>query len=71
MNELLAREKGTLYLMRRDRRAPYYEQSGFRHVDINQLPSDFRKEFLIGRIITSLISIFQKDRIRVIPMKSE
>jgi N-acetylglutamate synthase-like GNAT family acetyltransferase len=69
MNEILSREQGTLYLMCRDRRAPYYEQFGFRRADVNQLPPDFRKEYRIGKIITSLISIFRKDKIRVIPMK--
>ena len=71
MNEILSREKGTLYLMCRDRRTPYYEQFGFRQVDVSQLPSDFRKEYWIGRIITTLISMFRKDRVRIIPMKRE
>jgi N-acetylglutamate synthase-like GNAT family acetyltransferase len=69
MNEILARENGPLYLMCRDRRAPYYEQFGFRRADVNQLPPDFRKEYRIGRIVTSLMSIFRKDKIRIIPMK--
>lgn len=71
MNEILSREKGTLYLMCRDRRAPYYEQFGFRQVDAGQLPSDFLKEYRIGRLITSLLSIFRKDRVHIVPMKRE
>lgn len=71
MNEILSREKGTLYLMCRDKWAPYYEQFGFRRADENRLPADFRKEYRIGKIITSLISIFMKDKIRIIPMKRE
>lgn len=71
MNEILSREKSTLYLMCRDKRAPYYEQFGFQQVDVNQLPSDFRKEYSIGRIVTSLMSIFRKDKLRIIPMKRE
>src|SRR6266545_3615449 len=62
MNEILSREKGTLYLMCRDKRAPYYEQFGFRQVNTDQLPSDFRKEYGIGKIITSLMSAFMKDK---------
>jgi N-acetylglutamate synthase-like GNAT family acetyltransferase len=69
MNEILARENGPLYLMCRDRQAPYYEQFGFRRADVNQLPPDFRKEYRIGRIVTSLMSIFRKDKVRIIPMK--
>ena len=71
MNEILNREEGTLYLMCRDKWVPYYEQFGFRQVNIDQLSSDFRKEYQIGKIITSLISVFLKDKIRIIPMKRE
>lgn len=69
MNEILSREKGTLYLMCRDKRAPYYEQFGFQQVNTNQLPSDFRKEYWLGRFITTLISLFGKDKVRIIPMR--
>src|SRR5919109_2951281 len=68
MNELLARETGSLYTMINQRWAPYYEQFGFRRVEVDQLPTDFRQEYWIGRIVTSLISLFQKDKIRIIPM---
>jgi len=69
MNEILSRETGTLYLMCRDRRASYYEPFGFRRVDIDQLPPDFRKEYRIGRIVTSLASIFSKDKVRIVAMR--
>ncbi|HEX9385844.1 MAG TPA: GNAT family N-acetyltransferase [Anaerolineales bacterium] len=69
MNEILSREKGTLYLMCRDKRAPYYEQFGFRQVTTNELPSDFRKEYRLGKMITTLISAFGKDKVRIIPMR--
>jgi N-acetylglutamate synthase-like GNAT family acetyltransferase len=71
MNEILNWEKGTLYLMCRDKWTPYYEQFGFRQVNIDQLPCDFRKEYQLGKIITFLISIFMKDKVRIIPMKRE
>jgi len=71
MNALLACETGPLYTMVNEKRAPYYEQFGFRRVDVSQLPADFRKEYRIGRIITTLISIFRKDKIRIIPLKRE
>jgi len=71
MNELLSREAGTLYLMCRDKRAAYYEQFGFQRVAVGPLPPDFRKEYWIGRTITSMVSIFRKDKIRIIPMKRE
>jgi amino-acid N-acetyltransferase len=71
MKALLARETGPLYTMVNEKRAPYYEQFGFQRVDVNQLPSDFRKEYKIGRIVTTLMSIFSKERIRIIPLKRE
>ena len=71
MNEILIREKNTLYLMCRDKRAPYYEQFGFRQVNANELPSDFRKEYRLGRMITTLGSVFWKDKVRIIPMKRD
>jgi len=71
MHEILSREQGALYLMCRDMRAPYYEQFGFRQVAVDQLPADFHKEYRIGRIVTSLMSFFSKEKVRIIPMKRE
>lgn len=71
MNELLARETGPLYTLVNQKRAPYYEQFGFRRVEVNQLPADFRREYQIGRIVTSLLSIFSKEELRIIPLKRE
>ena len=71
MNELLARETGPLYTMVNEKRAPYYEQFGFHRTEPNQLPADFRKEYWIGRIVTSLISLFRTERVKVIPLKRE
>ena len=71
MNELLARESGPLYAMVSEKRAGYYEQFGFRRVDLNQLPADFLKEYRIGRIVTTLISLFRKERVRIVPLKRE
>jgi N-acetylglutamate synthase-like GNAT family acetyltransferase len=71
LDELLAREAGTLYTMVSEKREAYYEPFGFRQVDARQLPTDFRKEYRLGRIVTSLMSAFRKERIRIIPMKRE
>ncbi len=71
MRELLTRESGSLYSMVDQRWLPYYEQFGFRQVDVSQLPPDFRKEYRIGRTVTSLISFFSTQKIRIIPLKRE
>lgn len=68
---LLARETGPLYTMVNKKRSPYYEQFGFQQVDVSQLPSDFRKEYRIGRIVTSLLSLLSKERVRIVPLKRE
>jgi N-acetylglutamate synthase-like GNAT family acetyltransferase len=69
MEELLARETGPLYTMVNEKRAPYYEQFGFQRAAVSQLPSDFLKEYRIGTIVTSLRSLFRKDRVRIVPLK--
>lgn len=71
MKALLARETGPLYTMVNEKRSSYYEQFGFRRVEVSQLPSDFRKEYRIGRIVTTLFSLFRKDRVRIIPLRRE
>lgn len=71
MNELLAREKGPLYTMVNEKRAPYYAAFGFRREAVNRLPLDFLFEFLLGRIVTALMSLLGRERLRIIPMKRE
>ena len=71
MNELLARETGPLYTMVNPKRASYYEKFGFQPVVVSQLPADFRREYRIGRIVTTLLSLFRKEKIRIVPLKRE
>ena len=71
MKALLARETGPLFTMVNEKRSAYYEQFGFRRVEVSQLPPDFRKEYRIGRIVTTLFSLFRKDRVRIIPLRRE
>lgn len=69
LEELLARENGPLYTMVSEKRTSYYERFGFRRVDVHQLPSDFHREYRIGRIVTSLMSMFRKEKVRIVPLK--
>ena len=69
MNAILDQEKGPLYLMCRDKRTYYYEPFGFRQLEVNQLPADFKKEYRIGRVVTTFLSMFRKDKVRIVPMK--
>jgi hypothetical protein len=47
----------------------YYEGFGFQDVKLSELPSDFYNEYLIGKVITTLIAIFTFKDINIIPMK--
>ncbi|MDQ2691156.1 MAG: GNAT family N-acetyltransferase [Chloroflexota bacterium] len=69
MKGLLAGEAGPLYTMVNENRAVYYEQFGLRRLDVSQLPADFGREYRIGRIVTTLMSLFRKDRVRIVPLK--
>jgi amino-acid N-acetyltransferase len=71
MEELLARETGPLYTMVNEKRAPYYEKFGFRRVEVNELPGDFAREYRIGRIVTALMPLFGRERVRIVPLKRD
>jgi N-acetylglutamate synthase-like GNAT family acetyltransferase len=71
MNEILSREKGTLYLMCARRRKKYYEQFGFRDIKPADLPGDFYREYLIGKVVTTFISIVTFRDLNIIPMRRE
>lgn len=71
MHEIIAREKDTLYLICNKKRKTYYEPFGFREVKLTELPRDFLKEYLIGKVITTLISIFTLSTLNIVPMKRE
>ena len=71
MNTILSREKGTLYLMCAKRWKKYYEQFGFRDIQLAALPRDFYQEYLIGKVITTLISIVIFRNLNIIAMRRE
>jgi amino-acid N-acetyltransferase len=71
MKEILAREKDSLYLMCNKKRKTYYEQFGFQDVKLRELPEDFLKEYLIGKVVTTLISIFTLRQLNIVPMRRE
>ena len=69
MGAVLERESGPLYLMCDAKWSRYYERFGFHRVRPYGLPADFRREYRIGRTVTTLLSIFARRRVRIIPMK--
>lgn len=69
MQEILAREKGSLYLMCDRQWAAYYAQFGFERVAPKELPADFGREYRLDRFITWLLSLFARRKLRIIPMR--
>ena len=71
MHATLARELDPLYLMCDQKWEHYYERFGFLRVEPSELPPVFHREYRVGRIITSSLSLFARHYIRLIPMKRE
>lgn len=69
MEEVLSREKEELFLMCDRKWADYYRRFGFEEVEKEGLPPDFGREYRIGRLITSLLSLLARRKIDIIPMK--
>jgi len=66
---ILAREPGVVYLMTRRETESYFERFGFRRVAAAETPSDFRRQFRIGQVITTIASPLAGHRIRIVPMR--
>ena len=71
METLLAGEPGVLYLMCEEKRSPYYQRFGFQPVQPAELPADFRREYRIGRVVTTILSLFRGRKLHIIPMKRQ
>jgi N-acetylglutamate synthase-like GNAT family acetyltransferase len=65
---ILAREPGDTYLMTRRETASYFERFGFRRIAPAEAPSDFRRQFRIGQVFTTIISPLARRWIRIVPM---
>ena len=68
---LLAREHGQLYLRCDERRASFYERFGFRRVEPSELPSDFRRDYWMARIISAVPFFLLRRSVRIILMKRD
>jgi N-acetylglutamate synthase-like GNAT family acetyltransferase len=65
---VLARELDDTYLMTRRETASYFERFGFRRIAPAEAPSDFRRQFRIGQVFTTIISPLARRWIRIVPM---
>jgi N-acetylglutamate synthase-like GNAT family acetyltransferase len=65
---ILASEPADVYLMTRRETASYFERFGFRRIAPAEAPSDFRRQFRIGQVFTTIISPLARRWIRIVPM---
>jgi N-acetylglutamate synthase-like GNAT family acetyltransferase len=65
---ILASEPDDLYLMTRRETASYFERFEFRRIAPAEAPSDFRRQFRIGQVVTTIISALARRWIRIVPM---
>jgi N-acetylglutamate synthase-like GNAT family acetyltransferase len=65
---ILASEPDEMYLMTRRETASYFERFGFRRIAPAEAPSDFRRQFRIGQVFTTIISPLARRWIRIVPM---
>jgi len=65
---ILAREPDVIYLMTRRETASYFERFGFRRIAPAEAPADFRRQFRIGQVFTTIISPLARRWIRIVPM---
>jgi N-acetylglutamate synthase-like GNAT family acetyltransferase len=66
---ILAREPDDTYLMTRNETASYFERFGFRRIAPAEAPSDFRRQFRIGQVITTVVSPLARRWIRIVAMR--
>jgi N-acetylglutamate synthase-like GNAT family acetyltransferase len=71
VESILSQEPGVVYLMTRRETAGYFERFGFRRVDAADTPPDFRRQYRIGQVITTLVSPLARRWIRIVPMRRE
>jgi N-acetylglutamate synthase-like GNAT family acetyltransferase len=69
VESILAQEQSVVYLMTRCETEGYFERFGFRQIAAADAPADFRRQFRIGQVITTLISPLARRRIRIVPMR--
>jgi N-acetylglutamate synthase-like GNAT family acetyltransferase len=69
MTAILEREPGPLYLICDERWSAYYEAFGFQRMPTSELPRDLRGNYYLGKLITTVVSLFMAHKVRLVPMK--
>jgi N-acetylglutamate synthase-like GNAT family acetyltransferase len=69
MTAILERELRALHLLCDQKWIPYYETFGFRRIATRELPRDLRGDYYLGRLITTVLSVFMTHKVRIVPMR--
>jgi N-acetylglutamate synthase-like GNAT family acetyltransferase len=69
VKSILAQEPGVVYLMTRRETERYFVRFGFRRIAAADAPSDFRRQFRIGQVITTVVSPLARRWIRIVVMR--
>lgn len=69
IDALLAEERGEVYTLIDRRFRPHFERWGFRAVDPGQLPRSVSRVYRVGRVVTAIGSLLNRERIRIVPLK--
>ena len=68
MQALLTRQQGAFYLMCDEQWWSYYGQFGFERVQPIALPTDFRRQYQVGQVITAILSLLRAHKVQIIPL---
>jgi amino-acid N-acetyltransferase len=68
LNALIAQETVPLYMLCHIRWSTKYAPFGFARVPGLTLPADLRREYALGRLITTLMSVRRREHIRIVPL---
>ncbi len=66
---ILAHERDTIYLMTERHTEGYFERFGFKRMPAAAAPPDFRRQYRIGVIATTVLSLVARRRLRIVPMR--
>jgi N-acetylglutamate synthase-like GNAT family acetyltransferase len=68
---LIAGQSRGIYLTTVPDNVAYFERFAFHAIHPGQTPGDFRRAFYVSRIATSILSIYGRRRIRILPMRRD
>jgi N-acetylglutamate synthase-like GNAT family acetyltransferase len=71
VKSILAQEPGVVYLMTRRETERYFVRFGFRRIAAADAPADFRRQFRIGQVITTVVSPLARRWILIVVMRRE